>query len=398
MYRTTTHFLALALLLSGAGCDTALLPSAAGTGAPGTSFEHKHFVDFTERALPGPGTARRSTRARAVDVNGDGHLDLVIARQNGPLVVLINDGHGRFRDESGRVPATIQSGSDLVVIDIDGDGAPDLVVVGENNASVAIFLNDRHGRFVDVSARAPLVGPATTVASADVDLDGHPDILIGRHGPPILLMNDGHGHFHDRTAERLPRSDDVVLAFAFADLTGFGAPDLVIGTSDSGTRLLTNDGRGFFRPIVTALPLPAMPELIRTILVEDVDGDGIPDIFLANAGVDGKGSNRLLRGEGHGRFRDVTAHALPASLRSTTGAVFVDFERGGCPGLITTGDVIVALSNDGRGIFRDVTAAAFPATLVGGGFGVVAADFDHDGRIDLFFTGGLLPDRLLMGR
>lgn len=118
--------------------------------------------------------------------------------------------------------------------------------------------------------------------------------------------------------------------------------------------------------------------------VLDYDGDGRPDIFLANA--DGSGHPALYHNLGNGRFADVTRQSdiqiAGAGMGCTTG----DYDNDGRPDLAVSYDGGVALfHNEGNGKFRDVAAAA-GIHVTGQAMGLTFVDYDHDGDLDLYVT------------
>jgi hypothetical protein len=114
----------------------------------------------------------------------------------------------------------------------------------------------------------------------------------------------------------------------------------------------------------------------------DYDGDGKPDIFLANA--DGQGHAGLYRNLGRGRFENVTKEANLDALSWGIGCAVGDYDNDGRPDLaVSTADGIVLYRNEGHGTFQDVTDAAGVRTdgLV---LGMTFVDYDHDGNLDLY--------------
>jgi hypothetical protein len=133
----------------------------------------------------------------------------------------------------------------------------------------------------------------------------------------------------------------------------------------------------FFRRTI----LPAMG---GTVAVGDFDADGHPDLYVVLPG----GSNRLLRGEGDGTFRDVTAKAGVAGPEGSLSATFADYDRSGRPSLFVAGAAgIVLYHNNGNGKFLDVTRQAGLRIKAGElCTRAVLADVDGDGFPELLVT------------
>ena len=118
------------------------------------------------------------------------------------------------------------------------------------------------------------------------------------------------------------------------------------------------------------------------VAVADVDGDGLPDLYLVTQ----LGENQLWKNLGHGKFRNVTAEAgVGLKDQISVAASFADVDNDGHPDLFVTtvrhGNHLFL--NDGKGRFRDVSKEA-GLDYVGHSSGAVFFDFDHDGLVDLF--------------
>lgn len=360
------------------------------------------FVDATGDRLPG--TPGSSMDSRAADVDGDGDLDVLVAKEVMPNVLLLNDGAGRFAVSAGRIPAGAHDSEDVTVADLDRDGDPDVVIAGEDDQASELYLNDGRGFFTDASSRLPARGTSNSVAAVDVDGDGDADLLFGNDGQEFLFINGG-GHFSDQTHTRLPAVADVTQDVEVGDVDGDGDPDVVLGNVGAN-RLLLNDGRGFFTEAARErLPLRSSVEETREAELADVDGDGDLDLYFANvafvAGADLQ--DRLLVNDGRGFFSDQTAQRIGKDASYTLDAEFVDLDRDGDLDLLTANvndtKPCRAFLNDGTGNFREATGSVLPSGLSGPAIDLEVADFDGDGRLDLYLSSYVAgADRLLLAR
>jgi len=367
------------------------------------------FRNATVEHLPTSSLTGLSMDAAVADVDGDGALDIVIANEFRPNILLRGDGTGHFEDASDRLPAADRDSEDVGIADFDGDGDLDIVVVSEDDAVNEYYLNDGTGRFTDNSDQWPVEGTSNAVVVVDLNNDGRPDLLVGNNGQNRALVNDGAGGFVDETEQRLPAIDDVTQDIEFGDVDGDGDLDLVVGNEDDN-RLLLNDGRGrFVEASPGAIPLLDVPEETREVDFGDVDGDGDLDLLFANVRLfvpDARRQNRLLLNDGSGRFQDATSGRLPMGDQSSLDADLVDLDGDDDLDIVTsnvlfTGSEIRSapygiMLNDGQGRFSDATRAALPEMITGRGLDAEAADFDGDGRIDLYLCSRGTLDRLLL--
>ena len=284
-----------------------------------------------------------------------------------------------------------------------------------------------HGDFFDAKL-IPTMGGG--VAAADFDGDGWTDLFFvtqiahSLHGVnrrpqrledcAKLYRNRGDGTFEDATARSGIRACGWGISAMWADLDSDGFPDLVVG-SVGGNTVWRNEGNGTFR-LVPDSGLESGKMTIGLAAL-DADGDGVPDVYEGNyldtdpvregkIGFEVKTpdeypgeDNALYRGRGDLRFDDVTAASGTADPGSKTiGAVAVDYDGDGRTDLYVANDQWrnTLFHNEGGGKFRDVseeTGTGYPpegATAFGrrtrSGMGLVADDFDDDGRPDLYVT------------
>jgi FG-GAP-like repeat len=399
--RPGRRVLAAATLCLVAACaDAVPLPDAASAAPAANAGGQDLFVE-----IPVPLTLGSSMDAQAFDADGDGDLDLLIAKEIRQNVLLLNDGTGRMTvAPAGTLPAALHDSEDVAVADYDGDGDPDAVVAAEDDASTELYLNTGAGTFADAGSRLPARGVSNSVIAADVDADGDADLLFGNDGQDFLFINAG-GRFVDQTRVRLPADDARTQDLEAGDVDGDGDLDLVVGNAVDGNRLLLNDGRGFFAEAAPGrLPLRAAPEETREADLADVDGDGDLDLYFANVafgpGIDPQ--DRLLINDGRGWFTDETDARIGRDAWYTVDAEFTDVDRDGDLDLVTAvlnqaRGWYVAL-NDGTGVFKDAAGSVFPSSLTGQGVDVEVADFNGDGRLDMYFSSYVGTDRMILAR
>lgn len=371
------------------------------------------YGDVTATHLPAGLLNGLSMDAGVADLDDDGDLDIVIANEFRPNILLLNDGAGRFTDGSSRLPAINRDSEDVGIADFDGDGDLDIVVVSEDDRTNELYFNDGTGRFTDESARLPVEGTTNGVVVADVNGDGFPDILFANNGQDAVIINDGAGNFVDETAERLPRSRDVTQDLELGDVDGDGDLDLVVA-NEGANALYINDGTGRFTDESAArIPQRQGGEETREADFGDVDGDGDLDLLFANvaafvAGADPR--NRLLINDGDGTFADETSSRLPAASVSSFDGDLVDVDGDGDLDIVTANaDVDLSVGriadsryraylNDGNGVFTDASEDVFGPGATGTGLDLEFADFDGDGRPDFYMASRGTADRLLFRR
>ncbi len=364
------------------------------------------FEDVSTSHLPLADLAQLSMDAASADFDGDGDRDIIIANEHRPNIFLVNDGSGRFSNQSQRIPQVAHDSEDIGVADFDGDGDLDIVVVSEDDQVNELYLNRGDGSFDDGGNRLPVSGTSNAVLLLDVNGDSAMDILIGNNGQNVLLVNDGRGFFQDQTQQRLPARADVTQGLAAGDLNGDGHLDLVFA-NEGDNRLLFNNGQGVFRDAgEERLPLRQSAEESREVALGDFDGDGDLDLFFANVQAFVAGAsrqNRLLLNDGTGAFSDASERLPADDDRSFTAAVLdidgdgdIDILTGNTngPGFDAETPFRVYL-NDGRAGFVEATSKLFPASASGRGFDIEIADFNGDGRADLYLASRGSADRLL---
>ena len=405
------------LLLAATGCRAA--PQGGGgqedgesgpeTGSSGVATAL--FRDVSATHLPSGVLEGFSMDAGVADMDGDGDLDIVVANEFRPNILLLSDGGGRFTDGSARLPRTEHDSEDVGIADFDGDGDLDIVIVSEDDQTNELYFNDGTGTFTDESDRIPVTGTTNGLVVADLNRDGAPDFLLANNGQDAVIINDGSGRFTDETAARLPVSLDVTQDAELGDVDGDGDPDLVVG-NEGPNGLYINDGSGHFTDESRArIPLRETPEETREADFGDVDGDGDLDLLFANVSAfveDADPQNRLLINDGRGFFTDETEARLPPDTDSSFDGDFRDLDGDGDLDIVT-GNSEVDLSqrriapalfraylNDGTGHFSEATFQVFGDGITGTGLDLEFGDFDGDGLEDVYLASRGTADRLLL--
>lgn len=395
------------ILLSLISCTTAENQTVSDSNQQNTDLLYN---DVSESNLPIEALSGLSMDAKPGDVDNDGDLDIVIANEHRPNILLINDGQGVFTDESaGRLPQKERDSEDVAIADFNDDGAPDIFIVSEDDTENELYLNDGTGHFEDASDRIPVEGTSNAVLSYDINGDDLADIIIGNNGQNQILINQGQAQWQVETAQRLPPLNDITQDIELGDVNGDGHLDLLVGNEDKN-RLLINNGEGaFIDETDERLVFRDAPEETREADFGDIDNDGDLDILFANvrafvSGADMK--NRILLNNGNGRFNDETAVRLPEVMhRSFDGDLF-DLDSDGDLDLIFSNTLLRSQSptpytvytNNGNGVFSDKTGELLPASAQGFGFDAEFADFNGDNQNDLFLANRGSADILLLRR
>jgi hypothetical protein len=333
------------------------------------------FRDVTDEA--GVAGAGYSMGAAAADYDNDGHPDLFVAGVNRNTLYR-NLGNGHFEDVTTK--AGIKSGEWAVAagwFDYDRDGKLDLWVVyyakwspaydrfcGDQARAIRIYCHPKYfeglastlyrnrgdGTFEDVSARAGIAqtaGRGMSLAFADYDNDGFPDVFVTNDNMPnFLFHNKGNGTFEEvgllaGTALRDHGKAIASMGVEFRDYDNDGLPDAFVTALAGETYpVFRNAGKGVFLDATYQSKLGSLSVKHSGwgLGVFDFNNDGWKDVFTANAHVNDRvemfepavyrEKNSVFVNES-GVFRDVSDQAGMAVAAPHRGAAFGDFNGDG---------------------------------------------------------------------
>ncbi len=342
------------------------------------------------------------------DYNNDGFEDFFIT--GWPNNVLYrNNGDGTFTDvtrEAGLLDAEPRFGTGCAFVDYDRDGRLDLFVSnyllfdmksiprptetgacnylgvpvncgprGLSYGRHSLYHNKGDGAFTDVTTQSGIGkvpgGFGLTVAAADFDNDGWPDIYVACDSTPSLLFRNNHdGTFTEEGLDRgVALSDDGMeqagMGLAVGDFNLDGSLDLIkMHFREDTPALYVNDGKGNFRDVTLRSGLAVETRFVCWGTgFADLDNNGAPDIFWVTGNIYPEVERKfphvayktprvVFRNLGRGRFEELIGEAGPGveAAHSSRGCAFGDFDNDGDV------DVLIVNQNEPPSLLRnDVT-------------------------------------------
>jgi len=232
-----------------------------------------------------------------LDYDGDGREDLFVAGGDGNHLYR-NRGDGTYEDVTERAGVGGQEGEAVGVLafDYDNDGWTDLYVTYLYKPNL-LYRNRGDGTFEEVGRKAgvALNDYCTSAAAIDYDRDGWPDLYVLVYGPPDrgpnlqannappnhLFHNNGDGTFTDVSKASHTGDTGWGLAVQSADLDGDGWPDIYIANDFGNHTYLHNNRDGTFRNIASRTGV-LDPGFGMGVAIDDYDGDGKLDLYVSN--------------------------------------------------------------------------------------------------------------------
>jgi len=370
------------------------------TAAPLTTLAQATFTKITTGAIVNDGGS--SYGCAWGDYNNDGFIDLVVANGWGQTNFLYrNNGDSTFTKIT--VGPIVQDPADADAVvwgDHDNDGDLDLFVANFESPvqKDALYQNNGDGTFTKITQGTIVndAGLGVGAAWADYDRDGWLDLYVAnsRLQNDFLYHGNGDGTFTKILSGPVVTAGGTSIGCAWGDYDNDGDPDLVVANGETANNpgqndfLFRNNGAGSFTRI-TSGSLVTDGAHAGSPAWADYDNDGDFDLIVVNALNE---NDRLYRNEGNGSFTLLSSNAVSMDGVSSVGVAWGDYDNDGWLDLFITGGSpeTIALAGPNR-LFHNRGDGSFEVindgVLTGDGGGSLACawgDLNNDGFLDLF--------------
>ena len=317
------------------------------------------------------------------DFNGDKSQDFYYSIRNGNKteIFLFQQNFGLFENvapEQGISHTGFDE--DAHFADIDNNGHLDLIVT--NNQGIRFYSNGGEGKFTDISEESELstVSGGDKILAADFDHDGDLDIYIGRQGPNQMFRNNMNGSFNEMAHKMkmggLADSKDL----GFGDFDNDGDLDIFVINSNGEHNLLSNLRQGQFEDLIVTSGLKGM-ENNNSLSVGDYNNDGLLDLFISG----GIGTGGLFSNLGGGEFEKVNVIRDGFNSNSIMDAKFFDFDNDGYLDIVLAGlDGLQLFHNEGGKFFNE-TSHLLPK-IKKSVRRIEVMDYNMDGDLDILLA------------
>jgi hypothetical protein len=374
------------------------------------TFENSAYIPATVQfAAKTDFTSGFTPKSAAIgDIDGDGKPDMVVANYSANTISVYRNtsSSGSVTSGSFATQVTFATGTgsfpySVAIGDIDGDGKSDLAVANSGSATVSVFRNSASSGSITSGSFAPRVTFATgsnptSVAICDIDGDGKPDLGVANQGSnSVSVLRNASSSGSITSGSFFPQVTFSAglqpYSIAIGDIDGDGKPDMAVANYSSVTvSVFRNTG---ISDNITPLSFAGQVTFAsggqpRSVAIGDIDGDGKPDLAVANYSA---ATVSVLRNTG--------------SSGSITGGSFatqVPFAAGTNPTSVAMGDIDgdgkpdLAVANQNSNAVSVLRNASISGSITSGSFAahvtfvtgsspqsVAIGDIDGDGKPDL---------------
>ncbi|EDQ85769.1 uncharacterized protein MONBRDRAFT_11601 [Monosiga brevicollis MX1] len=334
------------------------------------SFEHTPRIIST--------SAGGVSTVTTADINGDGWLDVVAGLTNDDLVAWYRNNNGTISTLPEIIAVSVLGVSSVATADVDGDGYVDVISASAGDNSVAWYPNNRRGGlYLQRHVVSRQVWGVKDVFAADMDADGDMDLLCAcfTANGVLLFRNDGAGLFGN--AERVATSS-VLGAFDVqaADLDGDGHLDvLVAAAGQEQVAWFRNLGNATFEPRRRIIDAAANGAV--SAFAVDFDNDGHLDVLAAQAI-----NNTIVWYHNLGNGAAFSSpNVVSTDSWGAAAVAAADLDADGLPDMVSASfadDKVAWYRHEGPRVQFDR-----PQTLAARYALATTGDLDHDGRVDL---------------
>jgi FG-GAP-like repeat len=354
---------------------------------PGVHAQDTRALPHFTTALQLDTTSDPSANVSIGDLDGDGDLDIVLAKgRHDPFVdkVLLNDGKGHF--VTSDLGPTADRTYTAALADLDGDRDLDVVVSNDIPDNKLLYFNDGKGRFSVAGTWGDAEWSTRNAAIADLNSDGRPDVIAAnRPGPSYACLNDGHGKLLNPCIAIPAKSATTIVP---ADFDKDDHIDLAVPSRDGGqSHIYFNDGKaGFAR----TLPFGPADARARVGAAADYNGDGSIDLAV---GDEAAASMTVYLNDGKGQL--TSGFHIANKQRTPYAMTAADLNGDRHPDIVlgyTEGPHSVFF-NDGSG--KQFTEVIF-GDKAGAAYGFAIGDINGDGKQDIALARSDAPNVLYL--